>query len=237
MVTMFRRVRNNQPLHNILYWTTRFFAFPFFKILFGVLTRYEILGQDNVPQRGPLVIVSNHLSDSDQYLLYIAIKRRLAFMANDELFRSPAVKLLAMGFGAFPVHRNKIDRKAITDAYQVLDKGVALVMFPEGARSRSAQLRPALSGTALIALEKKVPILPVGITGMEAKWKGIPWAAIHRPRVGLNIGRPFSLPEQNRKLTNKRLGVLTDYIMGHIAALLPPEYRGYYARMPASDHV
>jgi 1-acyl-sn-glycerol-3-phosphate acyltransferase len=158
-------------------------------------------------------------------------------MANDELFRSPAVKLLAMGFGAFPVHRNKIDRKAITDAYQVLDKGVALVMFPEGARSRSAQLRPALSGTALIALEKKVPILPVGITGMEAKWKGIPWAAIHRPRVRLNIGCPFSLPEQNRKPTNKRLKVLTDYIMKHIVALLPPEYHGHYARMPASDNL
>jgi 1-acyl-sn-glycerol-3-phosphate acyltransferase len=159
------------------------------------------------------------------------------FMANDELFRSPAVRLLARGFGAFPVRRNKIDRKAITDSYQVLDKGVALVMFPEGARSRSAQLQPALPGTALIAIEKKVPILPVAITGMEAKWKGIPWAAIHRPRVGLNIGRPFTLPEQNRKPTNKKLKVLTEYIMGHIVALLPPQYHGHYARMPASDNV
>jgi 1-acyl-sn-glycerol-3-phosphate acyltransferase len=188
-----------------------------------VLTRYEILGQDNVPQRGPLLIVSNHLSDSDQYLIYIAIERRLAFMANDELFRSPVVRILATGFGAFPVHRNKIDRKAIMDAYQVLDKGVALVMFPEGARSRSAKLQLALSGTALIALGKKVPILPVGITGIEAKWKRIPWAAIRRPRVRLNIGRPFPLPEDNRKPTNKKLRVLTDYIMEHIVDLLPPE--------------
>ena len=234
---MLRYMRNNQLLYNIGYWITRFFAFPFFKILFGVLTRYKVLGQDNVPKGGPLLIVSNHLSDSDQYLLYIAIKRRLMFMANDELFRSPAIRLLATGFGAFPVHRNKIDRKAITDAYQVLDKGVALVMFPEGARSRSAQLRPALLGTALIAIEKKVPILPVGITGMEAKWKGIPWAAIHRPRVRLNIGRPFFLPEDNQKPTNKRLKVLTDYIMGHIVALLPPEYHGHYTRIPASDNV
>lgn len=230
-------MRDSQPLHNILYWITRFFAFPFFKILFGVFTRYKIIGQDNVPKRGPLVIVSNHLSDSDQYLLYIAIKRRLVFMATDDLFRFPIVRLLAMGFGAFPIHRNRVDRKAIMDAYQVLDKGIALVIFPEGARSRNTQLWPALPGAALIALEKKVPILPVGIIGMEAKWKGIPWAAIHRPKIRLNIGRPFSLPKQSGIPTDKRLGVLTDYIMEHIAALLPPEYRGYYAGIPDSENL
>lgn len=234
---MLRYMRNNHPFHNILYWYIRFFAFPFFKILFGVLTRCEILGQDNVPKGGPLLIISNHLSDSDQFLLYIAIKRRLVFMANDEVFRSLTVRLLGTAFGAFPVHRNKIDRKAIKDAYQVLDKGIALVIFPEGARSRNAQLWPALPGAALIALEKNVPILPVGITGMEAKWKGIPWAAIHRPRIKLNIGRPFSLPEQNLKPTSRRLLALTDYIMKRVAALLPPEYRGYYARMAASDDI
>ena len=215
-----------------LYRTTRFFALPFFRVLFSILTRYRVVGQENVPKHGPLLIVANHLSDSDQYLLYFTIKRRMMFMAKEELFRSPVIRVLAMGFGAFPVRQNGVSRKALANAYRILDSGLALAMFPEGARSRDAGLRRALPGTALIALDKKVPILPVGITGMEAKWKGIPWAAIHRPRISVNIGRPFYLPDTRHRPTKAELTGLADSIMEHIARMLPPEYQGYYA--PAS---
>jgi len=162
-------------------------------------------------------------------LLYFTIKRRMMFMAKEELFRSPVIRVLAMGFGAFPICQNGIGRKALVEAYRVLDSGLALAVFPEGARSRNARLRRALPGTALIALDKKVPILPVGIIGMEAKWKGIPWAAIHRPRIRVNIGRPFYLPAAGHQPTKAELTELADFIMEHIARLLPPEYQGYYA--------
>jgi 1-acyl-sn-glycerol-3-phosphate acyltransferase len=211
---------------------TRVFALPFFRVLFSILTRYRVAGQENIPKHGPLLIVANHLSDSDQYLMYFTIKRRMMFMAKEELFRSPVTRVLAMGFGAFPVCQNGVSRKALVEAYRVLDRGLALAMFPEGARSRDARLRRALPGTALIALDKKVPILPVGIIGMEAKWKGIPWAAIHRPRISVNIGRPFYLPDMRHRPTKTELSELADSIMEHVARLLPPEYQGYYA--PAS---
>jgi 1-acyl-sn-glycerol-3-phosphate acyltransferase len=218
-----------------LYLTTRFFALPFFRVLFSILTRYRVTGQENVPKHGPLLIVANHLSDSDQYLMYFTIKRRMRFMAKEELFRSPRIRLLATAFGAFPVSQNGVSRKALGEAYRVLDRGLVLAMFPEGARSRNAKLRRALPGTALIALDKKVPILPVAITGMEAKWNGIPWAAVHRPRVSITIGPTFSLPDIPHRPGKAELSKLADSIMENIARLLPPEYRGYYASPPKND--
>ena len=212
-----------------IYHLTRVFALPFFRILFRLLTRYRVTGQDNVPPDGPLLIVANHLSSADQYLLYFTIKRKMMFMAKEELFRSPAVRTLARCFGAFPVYREGIYRKALSEAYWVLDNGFALVMFPEGARSMQAQLQRAMAGSALIALDKNVPILPVGITGMEARWKGILWSVFHRPRVAVNIGRPFNLPVTHQTPTKKGLTELADLIMEHIARLLPPKYRGYYS--------
>jgi 1-acyl-sn-glycerol-3-phosphate acyltransferase len=153
----------------------------------------------------------------------------MMFMAKEELFRSPTLRILARSFGAFPVYRRGINRKALSEAYRVLDNGLALAMFPEGARSKRAQLQCAMPGSALIALDKKVPILPVAITGMEAKRKGMLWVFLHRPRVAINIGPPFKLPVVNQPLTKKRLAELADLIMEHIARLLPSEYRGYYS--------
>jgi len=155
-------------------------------------------------------------------------------MAKEELFHSRAMRFLAAAFGAFPVRRGGIlDRQAVRLANQILESGQALVMFPEGTRSRKAQLKPAFPGSALIALHNNVPILPVGITGMEhVDVKGPLWQLIHRPRVTVNVGRPFHLPPVKNKheLTKAQLVELADSIMEHIAELLPPEYQGHYAR-------
>jgi 1-acyl-sn-glycerol-3-phosphate acyltransferase len=161
--------------------------------------------------------------------MYITIKRKMMFMAKEELFRSPPIRLLARGFGAFPVYGEGIDRKTLSEAYRALDNGFALVMFPEGARSKTAQLRKAMPGSALIALDKNLTILPVGITGVEAREKGLLWSLWHQPRIAVNIGRPFTLPITHKTATKKKLTELADLIMEHIARLLPPEYMGYYA--------
>ncbi|MEJ2047914.1 MAG: lysophospholipid acyltransferase family protein [Dehalococcoidia bacterium] len=216
------------PRH-FIYHLTRFFALPFFRILFSLLTRYRVTGQDNVPPDGPLLIVANHISSADQYLMYFTIKRKMMFMAKEELFRSPLIRILARCFGAFPVYRKGINRRALNEASRALDSGFALAMFPEGARSKTAQLRPAMPGSALIALDKNLTILPVGIAGVEAREKGILWSVFNRPRIAVNIGRPFTLPATSQTPTKQELAELSDLIMEHIARLLPPEYRGYYA--------
>jgi len=195
-----------------------------------MLNRRRVKGKENVPRQGPLLIVSNHLSMADQFLLAISLNRKVVFMAKEEIFRSRLIRHLAHTFGAFSVRRGGMDRKALQQANQVLDSGQALAMFPEGTRSKNAQLQPAYPGSALIASHNHVPILPVGITGMEKVKKGLFWMLLHRPPVTVNIGRPFYLPPVNSQLTKAELTKLADYIMGHIAELLPPEYQGHYAR-------
>ena len=198
------------------------------RLLLILLTRWRVRGRDNIPGEGPLLIVANHLNLADPPLLGVSLSRRVVFMAKEELFRSRFSGYFVRSFGAFPVHRERMDREALRQAKRVLADGLALVMFPEATRSKNAQLQPAFPGSALIALRSGAPILPVGITGTE-KIEGVAWI-LHRPVLTVNIGHPFYLPSVNSRLTKVEMTELTDFIMGRIAELLPPEYRGNYAR-------
>ncbi len=192
-----------------------------------LFTRYRVRGRENIPSQGALLVVANHLGVADPPLLGLNLGQRVAFMAKQELFRSRFSSYFVRSFGAFPVERGKLDRQALRQADQVLAQGRALVMFPEGKRSKSVGLLPASRGSAMIALRSCVPILPVGITGTE-KIEGLSWV-LHRPQIAVNIGPPFYLPPVRSKLTKVELDELTESIMEHIAELLPPEYRGNYA--------
>lgn len=218
-----------QPHQKRIYRIARVLILLLSRMIFFLLTRRQVQGRENIPEEGPLLVVSNHLSYADQYLVAVTINRKMVWMAKEELFRHEPIRFLVKSFGAFPVHRGSTDRKALDQAQQVLDGGLTLSMFPEGTRSKNAQLQPAFPGTALIALHAGIPILPVGITGMGNINKGPLWHIIHRPRVTVNIGRPFYLPATNDKLTKEKLSKLADFIMEHIAELLPPQYRGHYA--------
>jgi 1-acyl-sn-glycerol-3-phosphate acyltransferase len=196
------------------------------RVLFFLLTRLEVKGKENIPRQGPVLVVANHINFNDPPLLGISLGRIAIFMAKEELFRSRFVAYFVTGFGSFPVHRGKLDRKAMQRAEQVLADGQALVMFPEATRSKSARLQPAFPGSALIALRRSVPIIPVGIIGTE-RLRGAGWI-LRRPHITVNIGRPFYLPSADTKLTKAELAEHTNFIMERIAELLPPKYRGVY---------
>jgi len=198
------------------------------RMLFSLLTSRQVRGKENIPNQGPLLVVANHLNLADPPLLGISLSRKVMFMAKEGLFRSRFSSYFIRGFGAFPVHRGQLDKKTLRQAKQVLAEGLVLAMFPEGKRSHSAQLQPALSGSALIACHSGVPILPVGIIGTE-KIEGVAWV-LHRPQITVNIGQTFYLPPVDGKLTKDELARLTSYIMERIAELLPQEYRGNYAK-------
>jgi 1-acyl-sn-glycerol-3-phosphate acyltransferase len=198
------------------------------RILLYLLTRWQVRGRENIPSQGPLLVVANHLNLADPPLIGVSLGRKAIFIAKEELFRSRLSGYFVRNFGAFPIHRGQLDRKALRQAQGVLDQGMALIMFPEATRSNNAQLQLALPGSALIALRGGAPILPVGITGTE-RLKGAAWL-LRRPRIIVNIGSPFHLPPVSSKLTKVELVELTNFIMGHIAELLPVEYRGNYAK-------
>ncbi len=203
------------------------------RVLLCLLTRWQVKGRDNIPDGGPLLVVSNHVNLVDIPLLAVALDRRLMFMAKEELFRFKPLGYFLGSLAAFPVHRGQADRKAFRQAHQILSDGRVLVIFPEGTRSQSGRLRAAFSGAVLIARHSGAPILPVAITGTE-KIRGVIWLW-RRPRLTVNVGPPFHLPPVNGKLTRTGIAELTTYIMEHIAELLPVEYRGDYARVRGAD--
>jgi 1-acyl-sn-glycerol-3-phosphate acyltransferase len=192
---------------------------------FRLFSRLQVKGRKNVPPKGALLVVANHLNFNDPPLLGAMLGRPVVFMAKEELFRSRPLAWFLSSLGAFPVHRGRLDRKAIRQSNKVLAEGKALVMFPESTRSPKAQLQRAFPGSALIASRRAVPVLPVGIYGTE-RLKG-PWL-VRRPRITVNIGEPFSLPKTGSKLNKDELAEHTELIMRRVAELLPPEYRGVY---------
>ena len=213
----------NKAMHWV-YYTGRVLT----RVLLLFLTRWRVRGKENIPSQGPLLIVANHLNVADPPILGVSISRKALFMAKEELFRPRFSSYFIRNFGAFPVRRAGLDRKALNQAEQCLAQGQALFMFPEGSRSKNARLQPAFTGSALIASRIGAPILPVGITGTE-NIKGVAWW-LRRPEITVNIGHPFYPPPASSKLTKVELTKLTDSIMEHIAELLPPEYRGNYGK-------
>lgn len=196
------------------------------RLLLRLLVRWEVRGQDNIPAKGPLIVVANHLNLTDPPVLAASIPRRIVFMAKEEVFSHPVQGPLVRGFRAFPVRREGLDRQALRLARGVLKEGLALGMFPEGTRSTAAQLQKGLPGVAHLALHGSCTILPVGIAGTE-NIKGLGFL-IRRPRLTVNIGEPFKLPPVDGKLTKAKLAQATDVIMECIAELLPESYRGVY---------
>ncbi len=202
------------------------------KIIVFVLVRVEVTGKENLPRKGALIVVSNHLNNADPPVLASVLPRRLVFMAKSEMFQWPILGLAARLGGAFPVHREEADLGALRKGTKALREGGALVMFPEGTRSPDAKMHKAHPGTALLALRSEAPILPVAFTGSEGiHIKKLPWEEVvrrRRPRIKVVIGQPFFLPPVER-ITTDEVNRCTDIIMGHVAALLPSQYRGEYA--------
>jgi 1-acyl-sn-glycerol-3-phosphate acyltransferase len=190
-----------------------------------VVGRYSVIGRENVPKDGPLIVVSNHLNNADPPLLGAAIGRRIRFMAKQELFQTKA-GIFYRWFGAFPVRRFEADLAALRRAQTILREGGVLGMFPEGHRSHGNGMGPPHPGTALIALRTGAPILPVGITGTEVIRS--PKVLVQHPPIRVVIGKPFRLPEAKR-VSAAQVEAGTEEIMRRIAVLLPDRYRGLYA--------
>lgn len=181
------------------------------------LFRMEVTGREHEPPEGAFLAVSNHWSAFDPPVLGAALRRKVHFMAKQELFEIPLLRSWMRCIGTFPVRRGEPDRQAIRRALQVLQRGGVVGMFPEGTRNPRGYLLPAEPGAAFLALKAQVPILPVGILGtLEVLPKG---ARVPRLRkILVRIGPPFRVDD----LVNSpdRLQQASERIMAAIAELL-----------------
>ncbi len=134
------------------------------------LWRVRVYGVRNVPATGGVVLASNHQSFLDPVLVGLGLRREIHSMARTTLFRNPAFRALIVALNAFPVERDSGDVKGVKEALRRLKAGHALVVFPEGTRTRDGLVAPMKGGIRLLAERAAVPVVPVLIEGAFAVW-------------------------------------------------------------------
>lgn len=174
--------------------------YNFFKLIlyifFRVFYRLEIIGQENIPEKGGVIIASNHVSYLDPPVLGVSIKRRTTFMAREGLFRIPILGTFIKSF-SFPVRRGKPQPSTIKEAVKRLNNGELIAIFPEGGRSPDGTLMEAKRGIGVIACLSKCIIIPAFISGTE---KALPVGArfLHPAKIKVIFGKPI-LPVTHSK--------------------------------------
>jgi 1-acyl-sn-glycerol-3-phosphate acyltransferase len=189
-------------------------------------TKRDIKGRENVPRKGALILVSNHMNNADPPVIEIAIPRNIKWLTKAEWFKTPVIGWMFRLAGMIPVKRFEADLHALRAAQKLLDGGGCLGMFPEGTRSKGQGLKEGEPGSALIALRSGAPVLPVALWGTE-KVK-LPRDMLGRTSVHIRIGKPFTLVA-GKKISREDVAEGTRTIMTAIAEMLPEEFRGAYA--------
>ncbi|GAB6182195.1 lysophospholipid acyltransferase family protein [Desulfotomaculum defluvii] len=173
--------------------------------------RWKIVGLENLPVDGGVLVVSNHVSNLDPVVVGCALTRRIHFMAKIELFRIPILNTIITLLGAFPIDREKSDRNAIRKALEHLKNGNVVGIFPEGTRSKTGELQKAHVGAAMLAVKGDVPILPVALIGTRGFFN----------KVIVKIGKPVYMPELWQSRPNKeKLELLSSKVMKEIEQLI-----------------
>ena len=179
---------------------------------------WQVYGRENVPRTGAVILAPNHVSLLDPPLVGVSGGRKPYIMAKAELFHG-IVGWAIERMGTFPVRRGVVDRAAIKRARQVLAEGHALLIFPEGTRSRTGELGPPEHGVAMLAHGAKVPVVPIFIRGTE-KALSPRSRGFRLVQAEIHFGKPlFFEAEYARKGDRATLESIGEQIMREIAAL------------------
>lgn len=218
----------------MLYWVLKY-------ILLGPLLRLvyrpKVEGLEHVPDEGPAIIASNHLSFSDSIFLPLVVRRKVVFVAKAEYFTGKGVigwlkRMFFVGTGTIPVDRSggRAARAALETGLRVLREGKLFGIYPEGTRSPDGRLYRGKTGVARLALESAAPVVPVVMLNadeMQPLGKLLPRIA----RARLRFGEPMTF-ERYRGMAGDRFieRAVTDEVMYALMRLSGREYVDIYAQ-------
>ena len=217
----------------MLYWFLKWIAIgPVLRLVF----RPKAYGIENVPEAGPAILASNHLSYADWLFMPLTLTRRVTFVAKAEYFTTPGIKgwfqkKFFSGAGQVPIDRSGADAAegAMRSAKRILDQGDLFGIYPEGTRSHDGKLYRGKTGVARLALESKAPVIPCAVVGTDVVAPpGKTFGSWTRPVV--RFGKPLDF-SRYEGLENDRyiLRSITDEIMYEIMRLSGQEYVDVYA--------
>jgi cytidylate kinase len=184
------------------------------RVLFGL----RISGSANLRYRENYIFASNHRSYADPLIVGCALNRDIWFMAKKELFRNRLFAGLIGAYHAIPVDRDEIERKTMKRLFSLLGEGRSVLMFPEGTRSRTGELRDLKPGLGFTALKSGTTIVPVYVTGTDRLFECL----LRRVKLSVRIGPPIRVdanrPAEDRKdeyrvltgMVRSALGMLKD---------------------------
>ena len=176
---------------------------PFFYLLFKIFNHFQIVGHENIPDSGAVILVGNHTSYWDPFIIGAAVNRKVNFIAKAQLFKIPLLGPLMSYFGAFPVKQGKGDRGAIEHSLEILKEGKVLGIFIEGTRNTKnpeTMLKP-LPGPAMLAIRSQATVIPVAIINARK----ILWSF---KRLRIIFGKPIvfhDTPEIEKKELYRRI--------------------------------
>jgi 1-acyl-sn-glycerol-3-phosphate acyltransferase len=202
-------------------------------LLTKLTMRVEIIGKEKLIKEGSCIYAGNHLGRLDVLLIYYAVQRDdIILIVAEKYQKSAFIRWLTRHLNAIFVDRYNADFTAMRKVLGRLKEGGVFVVSPEGTRSRTGTLIEARPGASYLAAKAGVPIVPVGGTGTEDAVAKKSLKRLRRLKVTIRVGDAFTLPPLPTENREAVLQQYTDEIMCRIAALLPSEYRGFYADHP-----
>lgn len=204
-----------QPVYGVCHYVLR--------VMFDMFFRGEVVGVENLPQRGGFLIAANHASHLDPPLIGCHIARQLAYFARKTLWKGGISSWWLDSVGVIPVDRDGgQDVSAIKRVLKALKEERGVILFPEGTRTVDGRLQPAKPGVGFMAVKTQVPVVPVRIFGsFEAFGKG------RKLRLGIPVTIVFGKPMppsvyDDPKAGKERSQRVSEKIMAEIARLQPP---------------
>jgi 1-acyl-sn-glycerol-3-phosphate acyltransferase len=215
----------------MLYLLTRSVLAPVARLIY----RPVIEGRENIPCKGPLLLASNHLSFIDSFVIPLVAPRRVVFLAKSEYFTAPGMRGLWMrwlftSMGAVSVQRGSLGgaaQEGLDAALEVLRKGLAFGIYPEGTRSRDGRLYRGRTGVAWLALTAGCPVVPVALSGTQ-DIQPVGSRVLRIRKVTVRFGEPLDFSHLRGATPGRARREATDAIMTAIGELSGQELVTHY---------
>jgi 1-acyl-sn-glycerol-3-phosphate acyltransferase len=187
-------------------------------LLAAVMFHPVVEGGENIPLEGPVIIAPIHRSNVDFAFSLFISPRKVFFMAKEGVFHPKPFGALLTRLGAFPVNRATTDRESMRLSEEVLRRGQALVVFPEGTRKEGMTVEPLQDGAMFLAARTKAKIVPVGIAGSE---KAMPVGAkLPRfTRIHIVVGHPIDPPSGDGRISRSEISAKSEELRKELEAV------------------